>query len=155
MAKLSDIEGECVPTHLEQIAGAPATSALRELFAESPQEGEAQSGQGLAKQVVDFLVSVCLREFPEFFEALCLPGTAEELDRLTSYELALAVFSKWETEEDLFDELTVQTRSVLPEWNRDLLEFCAEAILYMFNIVIRRKYRQLFISVGTTACERA
>ena len=73
---------------------------------------------------------------------------------MTSYELAVAVFSKWDTEKDFVDELMAQTRLVLPEWNRDLLEFCAQAILYRFNIQIRPKYEQLFRSVGTKASER-
>jgi hypothetical protein len=147
MAKLSDIEGVSVPSHLEQMAGGSATSALQELFAEKQKEGEQPSAEILAKQVVDFLVPMCLDAFPEFFESLSLPRTAEELDRMTSYELAAAIFSRWDTEKDFLDELTVRTRSVLPEWKRDLLQFCARAILYMFNIRIRRKYRQLFISV--------
>jgi hypothetical protein len=148
IAKLSESEGACVPAHLGQITGRAANSAVQELFSESLQESE-----GLPKQVVDFLLSACLRAFPDFFKSLCLPRTVEELDRTTSYELAVAVFSQWDTEKGFVDELTIQTRSVLPEWNRDLLAFCAQAILYMFNILIRSKYRQLFISDGTTACE--
>ena len=154
MAGMSGTEGVCVPASLGRLTGGATTSALQELFAESPKEGEGQSGEGLAKQVVDFLVSVCLRASPDFFESLCLPRTTEELNRMTSYELAVAVFSKWNTEKDFVDELMAQTRLVSPEWNRDLLEFCAQAILYRFNIQIRPKYEQLFRSVGTKASER-
>lgn len=153
MAKLSEIEGVCVPTHMGQITGGPEDSTLQELFVERPQEGERQSGEGIAKQLVDFLVSVCIEEFPHFFESLCLPGTVEELDRMPSYNLAVAVFSKWHIKKDFTDELAVQTRSIFPKWKRDLLQFCAQAILYKFNILIRRNYRQLIISVGKKSCE--
>ena len=147
MATLSVIQGVTVPTPLDQITGRTPTSALQELFAERPQEGEKHSAESLAKQLVDFLIIVCLEAFTDFFESMRLPRTAAELDRMTSYKLAVAIFSKWWTEKDFVDGLTVETRSILPEWKRDLLQFCAQAILYRFNILIRHEYRQLFISV--------
>jgi hypothetical protein len=145
ITELSDIQGVCVPIHLGRIAREARTSALQELFAERSPGGERQARESLAKQVVDFLVLACLEAFPDFFESLGLPRTAEELERVTSYELAVAVFSRWHTEEEFVHELTMRTRSVSPKWKRSLLQFCTQAILYMFNILIMREYRQLFI----------
>jgi len=145
ITELSDIQGVCVPTHLGRIAREARTPALQELFAERSPGGERQARESLAKQVVDFLVLACLEAFPDFFESLGLPRTAEELERVTSYELAVAVFSRWHTEEEFVHELTMRTRSVSPKWKRSLLQFCTQAILYMFNILIMREYRQLFI----------
>jgi len=144
MAELSKIKGVTVPIHLKEITEKPTTPALRELFAERLQESMIQSSESLAKQVVDFLLSVCLEAFPNFFESLCLPKAVDDLSRMTPYDLAVAVFDRWSTEKDFFEALIVQTQSVIPEWKRELLQFCAQAILYKFNILIKRKYRPLF-----------
>jgi len=48
---------------------------------------------------------------------------------------------------DFAEQLAAQTQSVLPEWKRDLLQFCVQAILYKFNVLVKQKYRQLFVSV--------
>ena len=141
MAELSSIKELHVPSHLGQTTG--RSVAYHELFAEKPQDGELNSDVNqAAKEVADFLVSACLRVFPGFFKSLGLPSTIDELERITPYGLAIAVFSRWE----LADELTVEIQSVLPEWKRDLLQFCVQAILYTFNILIKPKYRQLFIT---------
>jgi hypothetical protein len=141
MAELSRIKELHVPSHLGQKTG--RSVAYHELFAEKPQDGELNSDVNqAAKKVADFLVSACLGVFPGFFKSLGLPSTIDELERITPYGLAIAVFSRWE----LADELTVEIQSVLPEWKRDLLQFCVQAILYTFNILIKPKYRQLFIT---------
>ena len=140
MAELSNIKETNEPARLRRTSG--GSPAFHELFAERPPEGNTNSDASqTAKEVVDFLVSAILETFPGFFASLGLPGTAEELDRTTPYELTTAVFKRWE----LPEELIVQTQSVLPEWKRALLQFCVQAILYKFNILIKPKYRQLFI----------
>ena len=128
------------PTHLGQTIGESAT--FQELFAERTQDSDQPLQESRAKQVVDLLVSACLGTFPGFFQSLGLPSTTEELDQMTPYELATMVFNRWE----LAEVPTAQTRSVSPEWKRDLLQFCVQAILYRFNILIKPKYRQLFLS---------
>lgn len=140
MAELSNIMEMDLPTQLGQITGESAI--LHELFTEQPQEGEILSDTSqFAKKTVDFIVSTCLEIFPDFFESLGLPSSANELDRTTPYELAVSVFSRWERPA----ELAMQTRSILPEWKHDLLQFCVHAILYRYNILLNQKYRQLFI----------
>jgi pyruvate-formate lyase-activating enzyme len=142
MAELSNIKEMHLQTHLGHITGESVT--LHELFTEKSQEEEILSDASqLARKMVDFIVSTCLEIFPDFFESLDLPSTANGLDRTTPYELALSVFSRWE----LAAELATQTRSTLPEWKHDLLQFCVHAILYRYNILLKPKYRQLFISV--------
>ena len=140
VAELLAIMETNVPACLGKASG--GSPAFHELFAERPPEGNTNpDASQTAREAVDFLVTTCLEAFPSLFESLGLPSTAEELARTTPYELALAVFSRWELAEDLI----VQTQAVLPEWKRDLLQFCLEAILYKFNILIKPKYRQLFI----------
>lgn len=142
MVELSNLKEMDLRTHLGQITGESVT--LDELFAEKTQAEENLSeASQVARKVVDFIVSTCLEIFPDFFESLDLPGTANELDRITPYELAANVFSRGE----LAAQLTSQTRSILPEWKHDLLQFCVQAILYRYNILLKPKYRQLFISV--------
>lgn len=142
MAELSNIKEMHLPIHSGQITEESAT--FHELFTEKPQEGEILSDASrVAKKTVDFIVSTCLEMFPDFFESLGLPSTADELDQTTPYELAVSVFSRWEPAV----ELATQTGSILPEWKHDLLQFCVHAILYRYNILLKPKYRQLFISV--------
>jgi hypothetical protein len=146
VVELSNVQEAHLPAHVRQTTGG---SAFHELFAEKPQEGDIHLDESQAKEAVDWLVLACLEAFPSFFESIGLPSTAEELDRITPYELAIAVFSRW----DFAEELALKTQSVLPEWKRDLLQFCVQAILYRFNILIKPKYRQLFVSTGKMACE--
>lgn len=138
MAELSNTMQ--APTHLEQIIG--ENTVIQELFTESPHEGDIHSQESQSKQVVDLIVSLCLDAYPNFFQSLGLPSTTNELDQITPYELAIAVFGK----SDFAEELTVKTQAVSPEWKRDLLQFCVHAMLYRFNVLIKPKYRQLFIS---------
>ena len=93
-----------------------------------------------ARNIVDSLMSACLDAFPGFFASLGLPSSMEAIDRITPYELAVVVFRKW----DHAEELTNQTTSVSPKWKRDLLQFCVQAMLYRFNIIITPKYKPLF-----------
>jgi hypothetical protein len=145
LAELSGMTGIPAPGHLRQKAGLPATPALQDLFAGDPGPGEDGAHEHLAKQVVAFLLSACIEAFPGFFESLGLPSTAEALERTTPYKLAGFVLGRWATEEAFADELAERTRPVQPAWRRDLLRFCARAVLYMFNVRIRRDYRGLFL----------
>ncbi len=149
MTEILKVNGMHVPTQLELLTAKQAISRLHDLFNERLEEGENRSCENLAKQVVYFIVLACLESFPGFFKSLNLPRTAEDLDQITSYEMAVKVFGRWQSEKEFEDELTVITRSILADWKRNLLQFCAQAILYMFNIQFRHKYVQLFISSGT------
>ena len=142
LAELSNIKEVHVQTHLGMTKGYPVP--FQELVLASLHEGDIHLfDENQTKGLVDILVSSCLEAFPNFFESLDLPGTPEKLDQTTPYELAIVIFSRWE----LADELDAQIQLVSPEWKRALLQFCVQAILYRFNILIKPKYRQLFISV--------
>lgn len=95
----------------------------------------------VAREIVDCLVTTCLEMVPAFFETLGLPGKVDALERITPYELALELFKRWEHTE----ELLAQIQPILPDWKHDLIQFCVQAILYRFNILLQPKYRQLFI----------
>jgi hypothetical protein len=60
--------------------------------------------------------------------------------------LAVAIFNRWRTEEELVDEMTTQSNLVMNESTRDFIRFCIRAILYTFNVQIKPKYRDLFIA---------
>jgi hypothetical protein len=115
---------------------------FHELFTERTDGSVNLNDNQTAKDVVNLLVSAGVGEFPGFFESLGLPSTMDTLNQTTSYELAKALYGKWE----LAEELEAQTQAVSPEWKRDLLQFCFQAILYRFNILINPKYRKLFVS---------
>jgi hypothetical protein len=141
MAELSNIKETNGSVRLRHAS--EGTPAFHELFAERPPEGSTNpDANQTAKEMVDLLVTTCIETYPSFFNSMGLPCTAEELVRTTPYELASAVFRRWELAEDLL----VQTHSVFPDWKRDLFQFCVQAILYKFNILIKPKYRQLFIT---------
>ena len=147
VAELSNTRETHVPVHLGQTTG--GSSTFHELFTERPQEDNVLSEESQAKEAVDLLVSACLEAFPSFFESIGLPSTAAELDRIAPYDLAIVVFSRC----DFVKELNVKTQSISPEWKRDLLQFCVQAILYRFNILTGPKYRQLFIPTEKTVRE--
>ena len=145
MVELSDTQGVNIPAHIRPTVKGEASTALRRLFSEEPQDEERDTCESLAKQVVDSLLSVCLEAFPDPFGLLGLPTTMDELERLTPYELTVAVFNRWRTEKELFDELTEQTRSVVSESIQDFSRFCIQTMLYRSNILIDPKYRGLFV----------
>lgn len=139
LAELSVIKEAHGLTHLGQITAEAAT--FHEIFASRSHEGDNNFDESPAKEMVDLFVSSCLEVFPNFFESLGLPNTTEKLDQTTPYELAVAIFTRWE----LAEELNVQIQLVSPEWKRGILRFCVQAILYRFNIQIKPKYKKLFI----------
>jgi hypothetical protein len=145
MAELSDTKGVHVPAHIRPTTEGKASVALQRLFSEEPQDEERRTCENLAKQVVDSLLSVCLEAFPDLFGALGLPTTLHELGRITPYELAVAVFARWCTEDELENERTEPTKSVFSESTQGLIRFAVQGMLYERNILINPKYRGLFV----------
>jgi hypothetical protein len=141
-----------VPAHIRPTTKGKASAALQQLFSKEPQDKEKNACENLAKQVVDSLLFACLEAFPDLLGSLGLPSTMDKLERLTPYELAVTVYGRWCTEKELVDELLEQTQSVLSESMQDLLQFCIEAMLYRFNVLIRPRYRELFVPAGLSAC---
>lgn len=118
---------------------------LQQLFSEERQDEEEGIRENLADQVVLSLLSVCLEAFPDLFGSLGLPATMDRLARTTPYELAVAVFSRWCTEKELADGLAEHTRSSLSQSMHDLARFCVQAMLYRYNVLLKPKYRGLFV----------
>jgi hypothetical protein len=145
MAELSDTKGLHVPAPITLTTKGKASTALQRLLSEEPQDEERHAFDNLAKQVVESLLSACLEAFPDLFGALGFPTTLDELERITPYELAVAVFTRWCTEDELENELTELTRSVFSESTQDLIRFAVQAMLYERNILINPKYRGLFL----------
>jgi hypothetical protein len=146
LAELSYMKRVRLPTNLKLTADRKAPADLHRLFMDAPSEEEECSLENLAKQVVDSLVAACFEAFPVEFGSLGLPTRMDQLERMTPYEFAKVIFSRWSTEDELIKELSRQTSSVLSGTMQDFIQFCLQAILYRSNILINPKYRELFLS---------
>jgi pyruvate-formate lyase-activating enzyme len=98
-----------------------------------------------AKEVTNVLFSFCFEHFPEYFEYFDFPQTTEDLTNVTPYGIARRIYSRWGNESDLLDEIVSRAQRYSPEWRRDLVQFCAHAILFKFNIIIKEEYKQLLM----------
>lgn len=98
-----------------------------------------------AWQVVEFVLTVCLAVFPEFFTTASLPDTVADLAETTPYAMAQVIFSHADSEETFTKYLMTYVESYSPEWQCQSLLFSARAMLYKFNILLNPKYRGLFL----------
>ena len=146
MAELLDIEWVELPINIRPVSKGEPSTVLQEVFAGEPKDDEGHNSENLAKQVVDSLLSECLQVFPDLFGSMEMPTTMDELERVTPYELTVAIFSRWHTEEEFINELTKQSELVMSKSMHDFVYFCFQAILYKFNVRIKPEYRDLFIS---------
>lgn len=145
-AELSDAAGVRALLHIGETFNAEPGAVLLKLFAVPPPDEEEYISENQAKQVVDSLLSGGLQAFPDMFESMGIPTTMEEIERIAPYTLAVAIFSRWRTEEELVDELTEQSKLAMSESMREFVRFCIRAMLYKFNVQINPKYRNLFVS---------
>jgi hypothetical protein len=146
MEELSDLKSVQLPGHLAGFSSGKANAALEDVCLENLPKGEGVSNEDLPQQIVDWLLSACLDTFPDLFAALGLPETMEKLERMTPHELAVVVFTRWNTEGELLDELDRQARSTLSESMLDFVRFCVQVVLYRFSVLIEPKYRALIVS---------
>ena len=132
----------------EPLAGSssPKTSAAwQSLFSAEPGEREAGSSNKLAQKVVEAILSASFESFPGLLEHVGLPGTVDQLAKMTPYQLAVQVYNRWSTEEQLFDVLGMYTGAFMNESLQEGTRFCVQALLYRFNLQIRPEYRALFL----------
>ena len=146
MVELSDEKGLHMPAPIRATFGGKPSPDLQMVFSEEPHNDEEYDYENLSIQIVDSLLSVCLEVFPDLFGSMGFPTTIKKLERLTPYELAVVIFNRWCTEKELVDELTEQSKPVVSESMQDFVRFCAQAMLYRFNVRINPKYKDLFIS---------
>lgn len=130
----------------------PATAgavspALQRLFSKTYSEEEKCALQNQAKQVAESLLSAYLEVFPDPFDRLGFPTSVDQLEHMTPYELAVTVFNKWCTEDELIHEITVQARPTLSNAMQGLVQFCIQTMLYRLNVQVNTKYRELFVLV--------
>jgi hypothetical protein len=97
------------------------------------------------EEMVNYLLFKSFEHFPEFFESLDLPGTSQDLVRITPYDLAGSVYSRWDTKDRFIEELNRFVQSYTQEWIQGLLQFCGLALLHKFNIIIQPEYKDIFI----------
>jgi hypothetical protein len=58
------------------------------------------------------------------------------------------VFTRWSTEEQLFDVLDMYTSVLMSEPLQVCMRFCLWAILHRFNLQIKPEYAALFVDSG-------
>ena len=137
----------------EPLAGSKTrggTTAWKALFSPEPLEWEAGSSERLAQQVVEALLSACLQAYPGLLEQLGLPGTTDQMVNTTPYQLAVQVYTRWSTEEQLFDGLGMLSSELMSEPLQGCIRFCVRAILHRFNLQLKLEYRVLFVEPGET-----
>ena len=71
----------------------------------------------------------------------------DEVEQLKPYDLAIIVFSRWSTEAELIKELSEYIPFNLSTSPQNLIQFSVQAILYRSNILIKPKYRELFMPI--------
>jgi hypothetical protein len=120
-------------------------AVLTQLFSEESQDEASDTHQILAKQVVESLLATGLRAFTNYWEALGLPATPEQLENTTPYALAVAVYSRWDSETALWEALEMQTGEPPGEPLKGFPRFCAQAMLYRFNVRVLAEYKKLFV----------
>ena len=96
------------------------------------------------------MLSICLEAFFDFWEPLGFPITLEALNQTTPYDLAVTVFSRWSTVDEIHNELMEHTKLEWSKAMQDLSRFCVQAILYKLNILLTPKYKSLFIPDNLT-----
>jgi hypothetical protein len=144
MTALSEMRGSQIELAVE---GKTAT-VLERLFSPKAGDEEGTARERLAEQVAAQLLSAGLEAFADLFRALGLPATMDELARLTPYELAVAIYRRWSTEEELIDALAAPATPILGGLDGSLLDFCrfcVQVTLYGSNVLIEPKYRRLFV----------
>jgi len=121
------------------------SAAWQALFTPQQPSGEHGSNERLAQQVVEALLSGCFQAFPGLLEHISLPGTFNQVLRTTPYQLAVQVYNRWETQEQLFQVLDMVTSMLMSTALQVCMRFCVRAILHRFNLQIEPEYRALFV----------
>lgn len=119
---------------------------LHKLFSEELLNEKQDQDHAHAKRLVELLLGVGLKSSPDLFMSLGLPGSYDQLARMTPYQLAVRIFSRWNTEQELFEELARQTDIIRPSAPNDFYIFCIKIMLYQYNIQINTSYSILFVS---------
>jgi len=143
-AQLSTRKGVELFDRLGMADSKSAAAVVNGLYAEEPQN-EASLPNTQAKRVVDALLEACFELFPAPLNSLNLPDKLKEFDELTSYQIAAAVFRRWENEEQILDELSGHSVLRAGESLVDFFRFCVKALFYRYGVLIRPKYRALFV----------
>jgi hypothetical protein len=137
----------------EPLAGSKTrggTTAWKALFSSEPLDWEAGSSERLAQQLVEALLSAFFEAFPSLLEQLGLPGTSDQMVNTTPYQLAVQVYTRWSTEEQLFDGLGMLSSELMSDPLQECTRYCVQVILHRFNLQIRPEYRVLFVDSGET-----
>jgi hypothetical protein len=148
MAELSASYNKPVPWVFKRSSKGEVSATIQHLFTDGSDKENKKGKVELAKEIVEWLLTVCLAFFPELFESLGFPNTIEKIERMTPYAMALRLSRNWETEKLLLAEATTQALLIQNEHLRSCYIFCIEALLFRFNLELTPKYRALFSDHG-------
>lgn len=115
------------------------------VMVESSIQEKSQLHESEFLEITKMFLSFSFRNFPEYFESVGLPYSEVDLHQSTPFNIARSIYSKWSTEEELQNWIVTQSLSYSPGWKQSLLQFCAQTILYKFNIEFNIKYAPFFV----------
>jgi hypothetical protein len=98
-----------------------------------------------AKERVDGFLQEFLRTYYEELTAVGLPSTWSELEQLTPYTLAVALYGRWDSESAVREAICEQMRIGLGDERRQLVDFFVKTILYRFNVQMIPEFKALFV----------
>jgi len=136
---------------VEPLAGPSATKRSADwqsLFSAEAGEGEDRNGQRLAQQLVEAILSTSFEAYPGLLEHVGLSGTFDHLAIMTPYKIAVQVYTRWSTEDQLIDVLDMYTSLLMSVPLQECMRFCVRAILHRFNLQIEPEYKALFVDSG-------
>jgi len=98
-----------------------------------------------AKERVDGFLHEFLRTYYEELTAVGLPSKWSELEQLTPYRLAAALYGRWDSQSAVREAICEQMRIGLGDERRQLVDFFVKTILYRFNVQMIPEFKALFV----------
>jgi len=119
-----------------------------EVFVGNSLQYEDRSSPKQVRELIDGFLQDFFQEHSRDLAAIGLPSTYSELERLTPYTLAGALYHRWDSESGVRGALCEQLRIGPGDERQQLVDFFVKTILYRFNIRLTPEYKFLFVSPG-------
>jgi hypothetical protein len=104
-----------------------------------------RSKQGRAKQAVDSFLKDYMQTEGKLLAAMALPGSLGELEQMTPYALAVHLYDRWQSAEEITAAICERTGVDSDSVREKMVSFFVKAILYRFNVRFVPEYRPLFV----------
>jgi hypothetical protein len=106
--------------------------------------GERPSADQAKKRVDSFLRQFC-QTFTKELTAVGLPTSLAELQQMTPYSLAMALYAHYDSAAEVAEAVCAQAHIELNDERRQMVDFFVETILYRFNVQLTLEYKPLFM----------